>query len=401
MTPRDLIEAARLRVWNRHPYIGAVLMSLRLVEKPGIGTLAVDAGWRLYYDPKQCEAWGVELLAGVVAHECWHVLRDHFTRMPHPAYERQLGNIAQDCEINSDLIVAGWKLPDGVTPDAFKLTEGLLAEEYYKLLQPKIIKIKVGVCAGACGGCAGNPNDFEEETESGTEKSNGVAPIPAFEQAVVRRQAAQDVQQAAKTQGNIPKGLAAWAERELKPPTIDWRKQLAALVRRAITAAAGAVDHTYRKQSRRGAGLRLMFGTNYPILPALYRPVPSVAIILDVSGSMMGGPAEAARAEVMGVVRAVGCSVDVFMADTRIAGKKKVANIQDVAALGETLGGTDMSAAVKEVGAMKKHDVLVVLTDGETGWHSPGDVRQSVLAAVTPGGTMPPEHVRSVRMVDG
>src|ERR1019366_3915639 len=135
MNARDFIEAARIRVWNRHPYIGAVLMSLRLIEKTGIGTLAVDAGWRLYYDPKQCEAWGVEMLAGVVAHECWHVLRDHFTRMPPPSYERELGNIAQDCEINSDLLTAGWKLPAGVFPDTFGMKNGLLAEEYYKLLQ--------------------------------------------------------------------------------------------------------------------------------------------------------------------------------------------------------------------------------------------------------------------------
>lgn len=399
LTPRDLIESARLRVWNKHPYIGSVLMSLRLVEMPGIGTLAVDAGWRLYYDPAQCEAWGVEMLAGVVAHECWHVLRDHFGRMPAPEYEKQLGNIAQDVEINSDLKGAGWKLPpSSVFPETFKVKPGLLAEEYYKLLQSKDVKVTVSVCSGKCGGCAGNPHDFEEGAGDDQAGKSGVKPIPRFEQEVIRRQVAIETAQASKTAGNVPAGLAAWAERELAPPTIDWRRQLAGLVRRAITSAAGAVDHTYRKQSRRGAGLRHYLGGNAPIMPALHRPVPSVGMILDVSGSMSGGPAEAARSEIMGVVRAVGCSLDVFLADVQVAGKAKVSTKADVIKLGETLGGTDMAGALREVGAMRKHDVLIVLTDGYTGWHSPGDVRATVLAAITPGGDAPPDWIKSVRM---
>jgi len=397
MTSKDLIEAARLRVWSRHPYIGAVLMSLRLVEKPGIGTLAVDAGWRLYYDPEQCVKWGIDLLSGVVAHECWHVLRDHFTRMPPPAYERELGNIAQDCEINSDMTIAGWKLPDGVFPKTFGMKDGLLAEEYYQLLQKKAIKVNGngnGVCSGKCGGCANNPREFEDQPDV----ANGVQPIAKIDQEIRRRQAAQEIAQAAKGQGNVPAGLAAWAERELKPPTIDWRRQLAGLVRRAITAAAGAVDYTYRKQSRRGAGLRHYLGGNAPIMPALYRPVPSVAMILDVSGSMGGGPAEVARSEIMGVVQAVGCSLDVFLADTQVSGRARVANKSDVVKLGETLGGTDLASSIREVNEMRKFDVLIVLTDGETGWHAPGEIRSSVIAAITPGGSEPPEHVRFVRM---
>jgi predicted metal-dependent peptidase len=400
LTPLDLIESARLRVWNRHPYIGSVLMSLRLVEMPGIGTLAVDAGWRLYYDPVQCEKWGVEMLAGVVAHECWHVLRDHFTRMPQPEYEKQLSNIAQDVEINSDLKFAGWKLPDGVFPLTFAVKPGLLAEEYYRLLQNKVVKVTIGVCAGKCGGCAGNPHDFELPMEGdGKESDKNVKPIPKWDREVIRRQAAIETAEASKKAGDVPAGLAAWAERELKPPTIDWRRQLAGLVRRAVTAAAGSVDHTYRKQSRRGAGLRHYLGAKAPILPALYRPIPAVGMILDVSGSMMGGPAEAARSEILGIVRAVGCSLEVFLADVKVAGKSQVSNAKDIAALGETLGGTDLGSAVREVGAMRKHDVLIVLTDGYTGWHAPGDVRCTVLAAITPGGDAPPDWIKAVRMV--
>lgn len=401
MTALDLLEAARLKVWNKHPYIGAVLMSLRFVEMPGIGTLAVDSGWRLYYDPKTVVEWshkGIELLAGAVCHECWHVLRDHFTRRQDR--DPQLWNLANDAEINSDITHAGWKLPvAGVMPSMFGMTEGLLAEEYYLAVLKNVKKITI-TCQ--CGGCAGNPFEWEESNDHAKgdgKEGSGVKPMPAFEQEVIRRQAAQDVQQAVKSIGNVPTGLAAWAERELKPPTIDWRKQLASLVKRAVSYKAGAVDHTYRKSSRRGAGLRHFLGANCPILPSLHCPVPSVAMILDVSGSMMGGPAEAARGEVMGVVKALGFPCIVFVADTRIAGKRRVATQKDIALLGETLGGTDIAHAVKEVDQQKKYDVLVVLTDGETGWHERGSAKATVLAAITPDGTNPPEYVKSVRMV--
>jgi hypothetical protein len=58
-----------------------------------------------------------------------------------------------------------------------------------------------------------------------------------------------------------------------------------------------------------------------------------------------------------------------------------------------------MREAVREVDVMKKYDVLIVLTDGETGWHERGSTKATVLAAITPDGENPPEYVKSVRMV--
>ncbi len=437
MTGRDLLEGARVRVWNRHPYLSAVLMSLKVVEKPGIKTLAVDAGWRLYYDPEQCVEWGVDYLSAVVAHEVWHVLRDHFGRQkdrvdmvmnPETGFVASLWNLAGDLEINSDITKAGWKLPEGcLLPTKWKMEEGLLAEEYYAKLKEiteknteKMMGGKTGAGMGHCGSCAGHTHECEDgQGDKGKDdgkdgkgnkgdkdgKGQGAgdmpAPIPKWEQEILRRQVAHEVATAAKTQGNVPAGLKNWAEQELAPPKVDWRNQLKGLFRRAMTEAAGAVDSTYRKMSRRSAGLQAHFGVyRAPILPALHRPIPNVGLILDVSGSMMGGPAEAARAEIMGVVKAVGCALDVYVADTRVAGKQKVQSNKDVAKLGETLGGTDMQNAIMEVCSIKKYDIVVVLTDGYTGWHEPGSVKSRILAAVTPGGQVPPEHVPYVQIED-
>src|SRR5262245_17028047 len=99
-TPQDVIAAARMAVFMRHPYLSAVLFALRPVARPGLGTLAVDAGWRLYYDPETVMRWYAEELAGkldrvaghkgtpyhdgvagVVFHEIGHCLREHHKRM--------------------------------------------------------------------------------------------------------------------------------------------------------------------------------------------------------------------------------------------------------------------------------------------------------------------------------
>ncbi len=133
MMPQEL-QAARLRLVKSHPYLAAAAWALHPVEKPGLGTLAVDMYWRLYYDPAVITRWTVEQLAGVLYHEIAHLLRDHASRMQN--FDRNAANIAADAEINDDLIAEGVKLPDGaITPASIGQPDGLLAEEYYAALQ--------------------------------------------------------------------------------------------------------------------------------------------------------------------------------------------------------------------------------------------------------------------------
>lgn len=128
------IQAARLRLVKSHPYLAAAAWALHPVEKPGLGTLAVDQWWRLYYDPAVAALWTVEELAGVLYHEIMHLLRDHASRMQN--FDRMTANIAADAEINDDLLQEGVKLPgDPVTPASIGQPDGLLAEEYYAALQ--------------------------------------------------------------------------------------------------------------------------------------------------------------------------------------------------------------------------------------------------------------------------
>jgi len=134
MTMPTELQAARLRLVKDRPYLAAAAWALQPVEKPGLGTLAVDMWWRLYFDPAVTARWTVEELAGVLYHEICHLIRDHAARMRE--FDRVAANIAADAEINDDLLGEGVHLPgEPITPAAIGQLENLLAEEYYAALQ--------------------------------------------------------------------------------------------------------------------------------------------------------------------------------------------------------------------------------------------------------------------------
>lgn len=127
------LQAARLRLVKDRPYLAAAAWALQPVSRPGLGTLAVDKWWRLYYDPAVATKWPVERLAGVLYHEICHLLRDHASRME--GFDPRLANIATDAEINDDILSEGVQLPEAaITPASLGLPEGLFAEEYYEAL---------------------------------------------------------------------------------------------------------------------------------------------------------------------------------------------------------------------------------------------------------------------------
>ena len=128
MMPEKL-QAARLKLAQERPYLGAALWAAVPVERPGIGSLAMDRWWRLYYDPAVA-ALPVDGLAGVLYHAICHLLRSHPERLE--GYENLVANLASDAEINDDLREEKVLLPGGaVYPDMFDppLPEGGLAEE--------------------------------------------------------------------------------------------------------------------------------------------------------------------------------------------------------------------------------------------------------------------------------
>jgi predicted metal-dependent peptidase len=437
-TPADVVAAARLAVCDRHPYLAHAIFALRPHPAPGLGTLAVDEHWRLYYDPDVVLRWQQEMEEGrlkriggqpkghdgvpaVVFHELGHVLREHFRRRGERV--AHAWNCAADREINDDVEEAGWKLPGlPLLPVNIGQENGLTAEEYY---QPEDANCILGRenaltpgSGGACGGCAGNPTDWEREQAeregAGAGHSGRLAPgeggntlpppepVSALDQEIVLRRTALAIDQHVKARGRgtVPLGLRAWAEARLEPAKVDWRRRLPALVKGALSSVAGACDFTWRKPGRRA--LHSAGRAGWPLAPSLHRPVPRVGVVLDCSGSMgcegTDGRTvqEEALSEVVGLAKACGAGVTVYACDAGVHAAARVVSAGDLEKVNRGGGGTDMRpgfVAARKGGA----DLVVIVTDSIVGdgWPSPADCRGVRLLAVLVGQNppVPPGHI--------
>jgi predicted metal-dependent peptidase len=178
-------------------------------------------------------------------------------------------------------------------------------------------------------------------------------------------------------------------------PKVDWRRQLGAELRRAVSEVAGAVDYSYRKPSRRSAV------AGDVVLPALRRPVPEVAVVCDTSGSMTEDLLAMVLAEVEGLLRALGLArqVRVLACDTAVGPAQRVSSARQVSLVGG--GGTDMGTGIAAASALRPRPaVCVVLTDGYTPWPAgaPKGMRV-VVGLLGERAPEPPGWARAVRVL--
>ncbi|GAB7046806.1 vWA domain-containing protein [Catenuloplanes indicus] len=381
---RTKLLAARLRAAGDRPYLAAALYALHVVESVAVPTMGVDRFWRCYVNPAFVDATPVPELAGVWIHEVSHLLRDHHGRAGRlPATVRDdhvRVNLAQDCEINDDLVADGIALPAGhVSPRTFGLADGGLFEEYLPRVPASARPHRCG--SGAYGGR--EPWDLP---------AGGVG-VGATEAQTLRRQAAEAMRAHQRGRGTLPAGWQRWSSQILEP-TVDWRQILAGTVRSAVAWASGAVDYTYRRPSRRSTAQRGV------VLPGLRRPMPGVAVVVDTSGSMSGADLAAAMAEIAGVLRQVGIGgnrVAVLACDAAVATTQRIARVEDLTLTGG--GGTDMRAGITAAAALPlAPDVIIVLTDGDTPWPAEPPPARLIAALVGHRAAPPPSWATVVQV---
>jgi predicted metal-dependent peptidase len=359
----------------------------------------------------------VEQLAAVLVHEVGHVLRDHSGRCKMLSANPKLWNIAGDAEINDDLR-DDWDLPDegGVQPEKLGLKPGLTAEEYYANLRQEMEK-QAGDEGDESGEGDGSGEDGDgggsedgQETKSGSGKGKGQGgkkkskggtgtneedkpsgpakgwcgsgagralpgePSESEEAGKsqsdlerLRNEVAEAIKrEASQGRGTVPAGWQRWAEEWLQPAKIPWRQKLARIVRGAVAFKSGAVDLTYRKRSRRQAGVG--YGPGAPILPAYHAPVPKVECWLDTSGSMGGDEVKRGLSEINGVLKATGAEVVFGACDAAVHSRGAVRRWQDLVPMVKGGGGTDFRPIFEEVSKpsrrFQRPDVLIFCTDG-------------------------------------
>ncbi|WP_426506208.1 DUF2201 family putative metallopeptidase [Dactylosporangium sp. McL0621] len=385
---RTKLLAARYRAAKLRPYLASALYALSVVPAWHLSTMGVDRHWRLYVNPGFVTAHPVEELAGVWVHEVAHLLRDHHgraERLRHADRDDHLRvNLAQDCEINDDLIADGLPLPHSrVEPGTFGLPPGRLFEEYLAgIPHTHVIHVQCG--SGAHG--------MEIAGELG---AGGAPAVTEVEAGAIRRSTADGIRAHVRGRGTVPQGWRRWAD-EIAEPTVDWRRLLTGALRQAVVWASGAVDYTYARPGRRSAALPGV------VLPSLRQPLPRVAIVIDTSGSMGDGQLASCLAEVTGVLRAVGIRgnrVTVLACDADVTAVTRVTKTEQVQLSGG--GGTDMRVGIERARRQPEPpNIIVVLTDGLTPWpDEPGGCR-IIAGLIGPNPPATPAWMEAIHITD-
>jgi predicted metal-dependent peptidase len=373
--------AARIVAQMRWPYISSVLFNLRLVEAypRQVPTMAVDAGWRLYYSPDFVMRENPESLATVLIHESMHCLMAHNERLdsyPDDGRFPHIWNICGDCAINQILDDAKMSWTESMEPVRYSdfkdvgIDQSMITETAYSkmlewLAQNKVTDDPRFVVAN-CGSAAGGPAQVYEIATS-----HDLHPAMDDEQQKSSRdRVAVAVLMGSSERGTAPAGLLRWAQEHLDPQ-VDWRKQLGVSLRRAVADIAGRKDYSFMRPSRRQHAMK-QIGSSV-LLPSLRQPAPpQVSVIVDTSGSIGNEDLTKFIAEVSGIVRAVGFSsgVSVIPCDAQAYPAqilKSPNRVSELKLLGG--GGTDIREGIKAaINARKKPDVVVIITDGHTLW---------------------------------
>lgn len=402
---RHRVAAARLWAAHRFPYLASAVFASPVVAVEGLGGASADDSWRLYVDPEAVAAWPVEQLGSVMVHLVGHLLRDHGERAREAGVDEEGRGRwvdAADAEINDDLDELQFPGPP-VLPADLGCEPGQLAEHYYAHGHDREGE-RWGCGSAAHGqqgdhehapadgrGREGEPREGEGEGDEDGEDESGLG---AEARRLLRRQVANEVLAHGKKAGDVPQSLQRWAA-EVTESRVDWRRALAAELRRGLTDMAGRVDYSYRRPSRRSSV------SPDVVLPSLRRPVPEVAVVCDTSASMDPQLLGRALAEVDGLLRSAGVGpggMRVLACDTAVQAARRVTSARDVELLGG--GGTDMGVAIEAAAQLRpRPGVVVVLTDGETPWPAaPPPAMTVVVALLDPRAGRAPAWARAVRV---
>jgi predicted metal-dependent peptidase len=392
---RQRFAAGRVWAAQQAPYLATALLALDPVvvllephERVDLSAFPVDGRWHVYIDPAVLERVEVPEVGFWLLHQAGHLLRSHAVRFPErklherrdpgsgrtPAQRRW--NAATDAEIDDDLSTDALQMPErAITPASLGLEADQTAETYWDELDDADQDADRPLAYDCGSGCDGQPREWD-------------CGWPGLSAAAIRRckrDTARRIRDHVRKRGDVPLGWQRWAD-EILDPTVDWRRELAAQIRRGAAEVAGRVDFTYRRPSRRQ--------TSVPdvVLPSLRQPLPRVAVVIDTSGSMSDGMLAQALGEVGGVLRSVGVArrdLRVICCDAQAYEAQAVRELGRVELPGG--GGTDMRRGIQAAADLRPApNLIVVLTDGLTPWPSaPPERTQIVVGLMDETGSTP------------
>lgn len=439
---RELVSHFRMTAHQYFPYLSPYVYSLVPVERPGLGTMAVDMQGRMYYDPAFCEKVTLDQGAYVVLHEAWHLILRHCHRAEEiigkspSAQERRWYNIAVDLVVWELMEgIAEHAPPGGVTWQALsrdypELRRNMLPGEIYSIISKK-------PDAPPPGRPDHKPDEEEEETEDvpgdwsdgggepgdsdSTEEGDGG---PGDQGNTGDEENAAGEEGAVADDGFIIHGGSAGdgqARDYEEEPNPNWdaflEDQLLDAVEKKIEEherewtpgrgnIPGCLKETIQRKLRpapnpwdmlrssvalaalnpRGArdytyqkvNRRQFAMPNAPRLKGVNTYSPKVVMVIDTSGSMTAECKRKCLNVVAQGLRAVGDFYVIF-GDTKVQADVKFSCVKDEVDFPGG-GGTDMRVLIEYAEKTHKPNAIVIGTDGGTPWPDSPTTAQLIIA---------------------
>lgn len=394
------LQAARVRAAYQRSYFAPALFALVPVATDLIGSMAVDAQWRLYYNDDWVARHTVEENATLLIHEVGHLLRDHEGRKKAAGVkDHRRWNTAGDCEINDDLHAEGLPLPgDPPLPAKFGLESGNTAEIYYKRLPrapqgARGAESSQGEQIQDCGSGAHGERRFWE-LPADDEREGSIPGVDRLKAELVRREVARKIDEISLYAGEVSPAWRRWARATLTPK-VDYMATIRHVVRKALRdSTLGRYDRTYRRPHRRQA----CYGEF--LMPSFCQPRPRPGFLIDTSSSMEESQLARALAELGGLMRQLGYGADVVVAccDAAVRDVRRVFSVDQVELYGG--GGTDLGLGLRAFVERTRDpiDLLVIVSDCHTQW--PADPPPFPVITISVGaGTPPPWGRRGTNTV--
>ncbi len=264
------VTRARAELLLKQPFFAAIALRMKVKIGSEVPTMGTD-GRTLFINPEWTGKLNDSEIAGVMAHECMHVVFQHCTRRGDRDPERW--NLAGDYCIDPVIKQSGMQLPKPDHDD--RRYHDKTADQVYNLLPKGKAKAKQGQGkqgqgddhdhgGSSCGGLLDMKND-DGSSMSEAERARAESDLKI---------AVQQAAQTAKMQGKLPANLQSLID-EITKPSIDWKSKLRDMVQRIKRD-----DYSFFPPNRR-------FIHQGIYLPSLRsESVGDIVIAFDTSGSV-------------------------------------------------------------------------------------------------------------------
>ncbi len=254
---------AKIELMSKSVFISTISLNVKHLVSDLIPTAATN-GLKIWYNPKFIEKMSVQQLAGLMAHECWHIGFQHQSRMG--SRDKHVWNIAGDIVINNMLLDNGYSIP----PTECKGQEykDMSTEQVYDALM-KEAKDNIP-----------NLSMPDLDAPEGAEKEQELKVRDIIVKAHTQSKVAN------KSKGEIPEEIARHIE-ELLNPTLPWQDLLYRFINETVKD-----KYTWNRKNRR-------FET---YLPSMYsKGLSHLTFAIDTSGSVSDNELQELLTEIDGI----------------------------------------------------------------------------------------------------